>query len=78
MPVGETSAIRVPASAVVQRGQMELIFIATDGRAQLRLIKTGERIGNEVEVVSGLSAGESVVVDGAASLRDGQALALKP
>jgi RND family efflux transporter MFP subunit len=78
MPVGETSAIRVPASAVVQRGQMELVFIATDGRAQLRLIKTGERIGNEVEVVSGLSAGESVVVDGAAQLRDGQALALKP
>jgi RND family efflux transporter MFP subunit len=78
MPVGETSALRVPASAVVQRGQMELVFVANDGRAQLRLIKTGKRVDHEVEVVSGLSAGESVVVDGVAQMRDGQGLTLKP
>jgi hypothetical protein len=78
VPVGEVSAIRVPASAVVQRGQMELVFVAVNGHAQLRLVKTGKRIGNEVEVVSGLDAGESVVVDGAAHLVDGQPLTVKP
>jgi hypothetical protein len=78
MPVGETSALRAPASAVVQRGQMELVFIVVDGHAQLRIVKTGKRIGDEVELVSGVDAGEPVVVDGAGNLVDGQPLTLKP
>jgi RND family efflux transporter MFP subunit len=78
VPVGEVSAIRVPTSAVVQRGQMELVFVAVNGHAQLRLVKTGRRVGDEVEVVSGLNAGESVVVDGTAHLVDGQPLTVKP
>ena len=77
MPVGETSALRVPASAVVQRGQMELVFVANNGKAQLRLVKTGKHVGNEVEMVSGLSAGEAVVVEGAGQLLDGQALSIQ-
>jgi RND family efflux transporter MFP subunit len=78
MPVGETTALRVPASAVVQRGQMELVFVVSEGRAQLRLVKTGKRIGDEVELVAGVSAGERVVVEGATGLADGQPLTLKP
>lgn len=78
MPVGETSALRVPASAVVRRGQMEMVFVAVDGHAQLRLVKTGKRIGDEVEIVSGVSAGEKVVVENAAGLFDGQPITFKP
>jgi multidrug efflux pump subunit AcrA (membrane-fusion protein) len=70
--MGELSALRVPAGAVVQRGQMELVFIVADNRAQLRLVKTGKRVGPEIEIVSGVEAGEQVVIDGAARLRDGQ------
>lgn len=78
MPVGETTALRVPASAIVQRGQMELVFVAHDGKAQLRLVKTGKRIGDEVELVSGVEAGEKIVVENAAGLLDGQPLTLQP
>jgi RND family efflux transporter MFP subunit len=78
MPVGETAALRVPVSVVVQRGQMELVFVAVNNRAQLRIVKTGKRIGDEVELVSGVDAGEKVVVDGAANLIDGQPLTAKP
>lgn len=77
MPVGTTSALRVPASAVVQRGQMELVFVAVNGRAQLRLVKTGKPVGNEVEIVSGLNPGEAVVEAGAGSLLDGQPLSIQ-
>jgi len=77
MPVGETAALRVPATAVTQRGQMELVFIVSDGKAQLRLVKTGKRIGNEVELVSGVSAGERVVVENVAGLMDGQPVEAK-
>jgi len=72
MPVGETSALRVQASAVVQRGQMEIVFIFSEKKALLRLVKTGKRVGNEVELVSGVEAGEKIVVEGAVGLRDGQ------
>ncbi|MCO5051476.1 MAG: efflux RND transporter periplasmic adaptor subunit [Verrucomicrobiae bacterium] len=78
MAVGETTALRVPASAVVTRGQMEIIFVVVDGHAQLRLVKTGKPLGAEIEVVSGVNAGEQVVTANAASLQDGQPLTLKP
>jgi RND family efflux transporter MFP subunit len=72
MPVGETAALRVPVAAVIQRGQMELVFIVSDNKAQLRIVKTGKRIGDEVELVSGVAAGEQVVVENVAELMDGQ------
>ena len=77
MPVGETSALRAPASAVVQRGQMELVFIVVNGHGQLRIVKTGKRIGDEVELVSGVDAGERVVTEGTAALVDGQPVEVK-
>jgi hypothetical protein len=77
MPVGETAALRVPASAVVQRGQMELIFVVNDNQARLRLVKTGKRLGDEVELVSGVEAGEKIVAEGAVGLMDGQPVEAK-
>ncbi len=72
IPVSETNILRAPAAAVVQRGQMEFVFVVADQRAQLRIVKTGRRFGNEVELLSGVSAGEQVVTDHVASLVDGQ------
>ncbi len=77
MPVGETSALRVPATAMVQRGQMEIVFVVSDGKAQLRIVKTGKRIGGEVELVSGVEAGEKVVIEGTAGLGDGQTVEVR-
>jgi RND family efflux transporter MFP subunit len=78
VPIGEASAIRVPASAVVQRGQMELVFVVVSSHAQMRLVKTGTRVGDEVEVVSGLDSGEQVITEGASALTDGQPVTVKP
>lgn len=78
VPVGEISSLRVAASAVVQRGQMELVFVETNRIAQLRLVKTGKRVSGEVELVSGVEAGERVVTEGAAQLRDGQPVEIRP
>lgn len=77
MPVGGASALRVPASAVVVRGQLELVFIVGDGKARMRIVKTGKRVGDEIEVVSGVEAGESLVVDNASGLIDGQPLHIR-
>ena len=77
VPVGESRAVRVPVAAVIDRGQMELVFVAANGLAQLRLVKTGKRVGDEVELVSGVDAGEQVIIEGATQLRDGQPLEVK-
>jgi RND family efflux transporter MFP subunit len=78
VPVGEANAIRVPAAAVIQRGQMEIVFVVVNGHAQLRLVKTGKHVGDERELVSGLNSGESIVTEGAPALADGQPVTVQP
>ncbi len=71
VPTGEAAVPHVPMSSVIQRGQLEFVFVAEGGKAQLRLIRTGKRLGNDVEVVSGLNVDERIVVD-PAKIQDGQ------
>jgi membrane fusion protein, multidrug efflux system len=77
VPIGENNSVRVPAAAVVLRGQIELLFVVTNQHAQLRLVKTGKRFGDETEILAGVDGGENVVVSGASLLMDGQAVEIK-
>ena len=77
VPLGETQAICVPAGAVVQRGQMQMVFVVDGQKARMRLVKVGKSLGADVELLSGLEAGDQVVVDGAANLLDGQPLQIQ-
>jgi len=40
-------------------------------------VQVGERLGSELEIVSGLAAGDRIAVDGAAYLSDGAAVKLR-
>lgn len=77
VPIGENRSLRVPAAAMLLRGQLEIVFVAVNQSAQLRLVKAGRRFGNTVEILSGLNVGDSVVMDGADQLNDGQRLETK-
>lgn len=77
VPVGERRMMLVPAGAVVSRGQMEIVYVVADQHAWLRLVKTGKRLGEEVELVSGAGEGDLIVIEGAGRLRDGQAVEVK-
>lgn len=72
VPHGQAEALLVPATAVTRLGQMERLFVVSDGRAVLRLVKTGRVDGGRVEILSGLGPGERLVVAPPAALRDGQ------
>ena len=78
VPVRERPAVLVAEGAVVRRGQIESVFVLDDGVARLRLVKTGRKMDGQVEVLSGLSGGESVVVEDAHLLTDGAAVEAKP
>lgn len=64
----------VPASALVGGSGSDAVFVVSDGTAVRRTIETGITWEGKVEVVSGLSAGETVVVTGANEVRDGTAV----
>ncbi len=68
---GEREALRVPEAALVVRGQLEGLFIAGDGQARLRWVKTGRRDGGRVEILSGLEAGERYLAAPPSGLADG-------
>jgi RND family efflux transporter MFP subunit len=77
VPMNPATFIFVPPPAVIQRGQLEVMFVAVDGRAQMRIVRTGKQTAQGIEILAGLNSGESVVVEGAALLRDGQPLEVK-
>ncbi len=57
------SRLVVPAKAVIQRTELEAVYVVDKGRALLRQIRLGKVMGDSVEVLSGLAAGELVAVD---------------
>jgi RND family efflux transporter MFP subunit len=62
----------VPASAVLSgAGGVESAFVVEEGKAIRREVETGMVSRGRVEIVSGLEPGETVVVEGGTSLRDG-------
>ena len=77
IPIGQHNTVRVPITALVHRGQLEIVFAVTNQRAQLHLVKTGKRVGDELEILSGLNAGETIVISEANQLIDGQPVEAK-
>jgi hypothetical protein len=60
----------VPARAVVPRAELTGVYVVgADGRALLRQVRLGRLQGDTVEVLTGVSAGERVVLDPQAAAR---------
>ena len=61
---GQRQALLIPGSAVVRRGQLQGVFVLDSTRvASLHYITLGKPSGSEVEVLTGLQAGEPVVAN---------------
>ncbi|MCB1226976.1 MAG: efflux RND transporter periplasmic adaptor subunit [Verrucomicrobiales bacterium] len=78
VPVAESKLLAVPVKAVVKRGQLEEVFVVADGRAWMRLVKTGKELGDRIEILSGLEVGEQVVPEVPDRMLDGQPVEVKP
>jgi multidrug efflux system membrane fusion protein len=62
--------IWVPASALVRRAEMSGVYVLdAQGRALLRQVRIGRRQGDEVELLSGVAAGERIATDPQAAAR---------
>ncbi len=63
--------VSVPANALMTFAGLEKVVVVNDGKAAEKTVSTGRRAGGWVEILSGLSAGEKVVLD-PAGIRTGQ------
>ena len=65
-PAASASAhARVPAQAVVQRGELSAVYAVQDGRFVLRPVRLGADFGQAgIEVLAGLKPGERFALDG--------------
>ena len=66
---GSGSVLRIPVSALVQRGELSGVYVLADNRLALRQIRLGQRIGGEVEVIAGMKVGEKIAADPVAALQ---------
>jgi len=65
-------AVAVPGDAVlVLPNGSKVAYVLKDGKAQRRVVKTGLEAGGQVQIVSGVQPGETVVTAGNEKLKDG-------
>jgi len=64
--------ILIPESWILRRGELQMVYVfGKDGRAQMRIIRTGKKYNGKVEVISGLSGNERVVTSELDRVEDG-------
>ena len=72
IPEGKREAILVPQKAIVEKGQLVGVYVVDNkGVITYRLIKAGKKYGEQIEILSGLSGGEKIIVDGVEKAVDG-------
>lgn len=68
------NAIMVPTMSIIPDADEHLVFLVRDGKAVSQKVNIGFRGAQDVEVISGLSAGDSVIVAGIQQVRDQSAV----
>ena len=64
-------ALLVPASAVETLAGTSRVYVINGGTAEERIVTLGERVGERVELASGVKAGERIVINPRGKLADG-------
>lgn len=75
---GKSNNILIPKTALVQKGQLSGVYtVSAENTALLRWLRLGKETGDEVEVLSGLKAGESYVLHAEGKLFNGAKVKMK-
>jgi RND family efflux transporter MFP subunit len=80
-PAAGASAARpklsIPKAALRTDQGQSIVFVVAGDRVERRAVRTGNAAGDQMEIVSGLTAGERVVVEGPPDLADGRAVIVR-
>ena len=69
-----SNVILIPTEAIVPEMDGKKVWVVSDGKAQSRPITTGFRSNNNIEILSGLEVGDTVMVTGLMQVREGSAV----
>ncbi|MCX6621851.1 MAG: efflux RND transporter periplasmic adaptor subunit, partial [Acidobacteria bacterium] len=75
---GARRVVAISRAAISQNGQIASALLADNGFARSRMLMLGRERDGQVEILSGLAAGERVIVSRSAALRDGAAVEVQP
>jgi membrane fusion protein (multidrug efflux system) len=67
----------VPVAAVLSSSGISRVFVMEGGSVRSRVVRTGRVLGDRMEILSGLSDGESVVTSGHGKLADGMVVEVR-
>jgi RND family efflux transporter MFP subunit len=70
----ETRTVLIPKTAVQSQDGRDVVFIVQNGRAERRAVTVTDAQGDDAVLSAGVSAGEKVVVNAPAELKDGVAV----
>lgn len=68
---GRRAVTTIPAKALVERGQLQSVMVAENGIVRTRLVTSGQKDKDRMEILSGLNAGEKVIFPIPQGLTDG-------
>ncbi len=63
LKVGEKNTIIIPHNAVIHRSELTMVYVKSGNNKILRHIKLGSSYGDNIEVISGLSANEEILLN---------------
>ena len=66
---GEVQRLLVPVNALVERGELQGIYVVDGTNVRLRQIRSGHQFADLIEILAGLEAGEHYATDPAAAAR---------
>jgi len=69
-----SNIILIPTEAIVPEMDGKKVWIVSDGVAQAKIVTTGFRSNNKIEILSGLGVGDSVMITGLMQVREGAAV----
>lgn len=67
----------VPMNAVNLGQQRSIVFIMEDEKASIREVQIGEVVGEKIEITTGVSVGEKLIIVNSRNLQDGQSITTK-
>jgi RND family efflux transporter MFP subunit len=68
VPVGEREGLMIPQSAIVRHSEVTSVYVMNDQQLAMRQVRLGNSSNGEAEVLAGLSAGDTIAIDGYAAL----------
>lgn len=70
-PCGIEKLLSLAPETILERGQLNIIFVVQENKAHLRLVRTGRKQLEHIEILSGVNQGELVILHPPTSLQEG-------